>query len=61
MMQMNFTMDRPWNEQSEEVRNAIDEQTYNKVAEILGIKLGSKKKWYEKVLTTITKYGIIRP
>lgn len=61
MMQMNFTMDRPWNEQSEEVRNAIDEQTYNKVAEILGIKLESKKKWYEKVLTTIAKYGIIRP
>lgn len=59
-MMMNITIDRPWNEQSEEVRNAIDEQTYNKVAQVLGIKLESKKKWYEKVLTNISKYGILR-
>lgn len=59
-MMMNITIDRPWNEQSEEVRNAIDEQTYNKVAQVLGIKLESKKKWYKKVLTNISKYGILR-
>ena len=59
-MIMNITIDRPWSEQSEEVRNAIDEQTYNKVAEVLGIKLVSGKKWYEKVLTNISKYGILR-
>lgn len=59
-MMMNITIDRPWSEQSEEVRNAIDEQTYNKVAEILGIKLESRRKWYEKVLTNINKYGILR-
>lgn len=59
-MMMNITIDRPWSEQPEEVRNAIDEQTYNKVAQILGIKLESRKKWYEKVLTNIAKYGILR-
>lgn len=59
-MMMNITIDRPWSEQPEEVRNAIDEQTYNKVAEVLGIKLVSRKKWYEKVLTNINKYGILR-
>lgn len=59
-MMMNITIDRPWSEQPEEVRNAIDEQTYNKVAEVLGIKLESRKKWYEKVLTNINKYGILR-
>lgn len=59
-MMMNITIDRPWSEQPEEVRNAIDEQTYNKVAEILGIKLESRKKWYEKVLTNINKCGILR-
>lgn len=59
-MMMNITIDRPWSEQPEEVRNAIDEQTYNKVAEILGIKLESRRKWYEKVLTNINKYGILR-
>lgn len=59
-MMMNITIDRPWSEQPEEVRNAIDEQTYNKVAQILGIKLESRKKWYEKVLTSIAKYGILR-
>lgn len=59
-MMMNITIDRPWSEQPEEVRNAIDEQTYNKVAEVLGIKLKSRKKWYEKVLTNINKYGILR-
>ena len=60
MMQMNITIDRPWSEQSEEVRNAIDEQTYNKVAEVLGIQLISRKKWYEKVLTNLAKCGILR-
>lgn len=59
-MMMNITIDRPWSEQPEEVRNAIDEQTYNKVAEVLSIKLVSRKKWYEKVLTNISKYGIMR-
>lgn len=59
-MMMNITIDRPWSEQPEEVRNAIDEQTYNKVAQILGIKLESRKKWYEKALTNISKYGILR-
>lgn len=59
-MMMNITIDRPWSEQPEEVRNAIDEQTYNKVAEVLGIKLENRKKWYEKVLTNINKYGILR-
>lgn len=59
-MMMNITIDRPWSEQPEEVRNAIDEQTYNKVAQILGIKLESKKKWYKRVLTNISKYGILR-
>lgn len=59
-MMMNIIIDRPWSEQPEKVRNAIDEQTYNKVAEVLGIKLVSRKKWYEKVLTNISKYGILR-
>lgn len=59
-MMMDITIDRPWNEQPKEVRDAIDEQTYNKVAEILGIKLVSRKKWYKKVLTNISKYGILR-
>lgn len=59
-MMMNITIDRPWSEQPERVRNEIDEQTYNKVAEVLGIKLKSRKKWYEKVLTNISKYGILR-
>lgn len=59
-MMMNITIDRPWNEQPEEVRNAIDEQTYNKVADILGIKLESRQKSIKKLLTNISKYGILR-
>lgn len=59
-MMMDITIDRPWSEQPEKVRNEIDEQTYNKVAEVLGIELKSRKKWYEKVLTNISKYGILR-
>ena len=60
-MMMTITMDRPWAEQSEEVKNAIDEVTYNKVAEILGIKLESRKSFFEKVLTSIAKCGRLRP
>ena len=60
-MMVNFTMDRPWAEQTDEVKNAIDEVTYNKVAEVLGIKLESRKSFFEKVLTSIAKRGILRP
>ena len=60
-MMMNVTFDRPWAEQSEEVRNAISEEAYNKVAEIMGFNIKSRKNSFEKFLTNITKYGILRP
>ena len=59
-MMMNFTMDRPWAEQSEEVKNAIDEVTYNKVAQVLGYNIEHKKTFLEKLLTSIAKCGIMR-
>ena len=60
-MMMTVTFDRPWAEQSEEVKNAISEETYNKVAEIMGFNIKSRKNSFEKFLTNIAKYGILRP
>lgn len=59
-MMMNVIFDRPWAEQSEEVRNAISEEAYNKVAEVMGFNIKSRKNSFEKFLTNITKYGILR-
>ena len=60
-MMMTVTFDRPWAEQSEEVKNAISEEAYNKVAEIMGFNIKSRKNSFEKFLTNITKYGILKP
>lgn len=60
-MMMTVTFDRPWAEQSEEVKNAINEEAYNKVAEIMGFNIKSRKNSFEKFLTNISKYGILRP
>ena len=60
-MMMTVTFDRPWAEQSEEVKNAISEEAYNKVAEIMGFNIKSRKNSFEKFLTNIAKYGILRP
>ena len=60
-MIMNVIFDRPWAEQSEEVRNAISEEAYNKVAETMGFNIKSRKNSFEKFLTNIAKYGILRP
>jgi hypothetical protein len=60
-MMMTVTFDRPWTEQSEEVKNAISEEAYNKVAEIMGFNIKSRKNSFEKFLTNIAKYGILRP
>lgn len=59
-MMMTVTFDRPWAEQSEEVKNAINEEAYNKVAEIMGFNIKSRKNSFEKFLTNISKYGILR-
>lgn len=59
-MMMTVTFDRPWAEQSEEVKNAISEEAYNKVAEIMGFNIKSRKNSFEKFLTNISKYGILR-
>ena len=59
-MMMNVIFDRPWTEQSEEVRNAISEEAYNKVAEIMGFNIKSRKNSFENLLTNISKYGILR-
>ena len=59
-MMMTVTFDRPWAEQSEEVKNAISEEAYNKVAEIMGFNIKSRKNSFEKFLTNIAKYGILR-
>lgn len=59
-MMMTIKFDRPWNEQPKEVQDAINEHDYNEVAKVLGFKLESKKKWYNKLLTNIAKYGILR-
>ena len=60
-MMMTVTFDRPWAEQNEEVKNAISEEAYNKVAEIMGFNIKSRKNSFEKFLTNIAKYGILRP
>lgn len=59
-MMMTVTFDRPWAEQNEEVKNAISEEAYNKVAEIMGFNIKSRKNSFEKFLTNIAKYGILR-
>ena len=59
-MMMTITMDRPWSEQSAEVRNAISEEAYNATAKALGYNIEHKKTFAEKVLTSLAKYGIIR-
>ena len=59
-MMMTVTFDRPWVEQSEEVKNAINEEAYNKVAEIMGFNIRSRKNSFKKFLTNISKYGILR-
>lgn len=57
---MTVTFDRPWAEQSEEVKNAINEEAYNNVAKVMGFNIEHKKTFVEKVLTNLSKYGIIR-
>lgn len=60
-MMINVTFDRPWIEQSEEVRNAISEEAYNNVAKLMGFNIQSKKDFVKNLLTKISKYGILRP
>ena len=59
-MMVTVTFDRPWAEQSEEVKNAINEEAYNATAKALGYNIEHKKTFVEKVLTSLSKYGIIR-
>lgn len=59
-MMMTITMDRPWSEQSAEVQNAISEEAYNNVAKVMGFNIEHKKTFVEKVLTSLSKYGIIK-
>lgn len=59
-MMMTITMDRPWSEQSAEVQNAISEEAYNATAKALGYNIEHKKAFVEKVLTSLSKYGIIK-
>jgi hypothetical protein len=42
------------------VQNAISEEAYNATAKALGYNIEHKKTFVEKVLTSLSKYGIIK-
>ncbi len=60
MMKGKIVFDRPWEEQCAEVQVLLSKEDYDKVAEVMGFNIKSRKKSFEKFLTNIRKYAILK-
>lgn len=60
MMKGKIVFDRPWEEQSIEVQALLNKEDYDKIAEVMGFNIKSRKKSFEKFLTNIRKYVILK-
>lgn len=60
MMKGKVVFDRPWEEQGVEVQALLNKDDYNKIAEVMGFNIKSRKKSFEKFLTNIRKYAILK-
>ena len=60
MMKGKIVFDRPWEEQGVEVQALLNKDDYDKIAEVLGFNIKSRKKSFEKFLTNIRKYAILK-
>lgn len=60
MMKGKIVFDRPWEEQGAEVQALLNKDDYDKIAEIMGFNIKSRKKSFEKFLTNIRKYAILK-
>lgn len=59
-MRGKIIFDRPWEEQSAEAQALLSKEDYDKVAEVMGFNIKSRKKSFEKFLTNIRKYAILK-
>lgn len=60
MMKGKIVFDRPWEEQGVEVQALLNKEDYDKIAEVMGFNIKSRKKSFEKFLTNIRKYAILK-
>ena len=60
MMKGKIVFDRPWEEQDAEVQVLLNKEDYDKIAEVMGFNIKSRKKSFEKFLTNIRKYAILK-
>ena len=60
MMKRKIVFDRPWEEQGIEVQALLNKDDYYKIAEVMGFNIKSRKKSFEKFLTNIRKYAILK-
>ena len=60
MMKGKIVFDRPWEEQDAEVQVLLNKDDYYKIAEVMGFNIKSRKKSFEKFLTNIRKYAILK-
>lgn len=60
MMKGKIVFDRPWEEQDAEVQVLLNKEDYDKIAEVMGLNIKSRKKSFEKFLTNIRKYAILK-
>lgn len=60
MMKGKIVFDRPWEEQGVEVQALLNKDDYDKIAEVMGFNIKSRKKSFEKFLTNIRKYAILK-
>ena len=59
-MKGKIVFDRPWEEQGVEVQALLNKEDYDKIAEVMGFNIKSRKKSFEKFLTNIRKYAILK-
>ena len=59
-MKGKIVFDRPWEEQGVEVQALLNKDDYDKIAEVMGFNIKSRKKSFEKFLTNIRKYAILK-
>jgi hypothetical protein len=59
-MKGKIVFDRPWEEQDAEVQALLNKNDYDKIAEVMGFNIKSRKKSFEKFLTNIRKYAILK-
>lgn len=60
MMKGKIVFDRPWEEQGVEVQALLNKDDYDKIAEVMGFNIKSRKKSFKKFLTNIRKYAILK-